>query len=108
MDKHLKFVTTRFRLAISDLAVHYYKYKTPNETDLIRPLCKNSRENEVHFVLKCPALMKIRETFIKPKYYRNPSMFKLSLLMSSPCVETTRSFSLFLYKAFKFREMFIS
>eukprot|EP00745_Piridium_sociabile_P006919 TRINITY_DN14433_c0_g1_i2.p1 TRINITY_DN14433_c0_g1~~TRINITY_DN14433_c0_g1_i2.p1 ORF type:complete len:494 (+),score=25.16 TRINITY_DN14433_c0_g1_i2:66-1484(+) len=105
MNRHLKFVTTRFRLGISELAVHRYRYKKSNDSDFICPLCKESQENEVHFVLCCPALKNIRETFIKPKYYRQPSLFKLSLLMSSASNEVVRNFSLFLYKAFKYRDV---
>ena len=33
MDKHLKFITTRFRLGISELAVHHYRYRNVTENN---------------------------------------------------------------------------
>jgi hypothetical protein len=101
-------VTTRFRLGISELAVHHYRYRVFNNVDLLCPLCKETEENEMHFVLCCPALIHIREKYIKAKYYRQPSLFKLKLLMSSASGEVVRSFSLFLFKAFKLRDIAIS
>ena len=38
IDKHLKFIMTVFRLGISDIAVHYYRYKRHTDKDLICPL----------------------------------------------------------------------
>ena len=108
MGRQLKFITTKFRFGISDLMVHYYRYRQFNDNDLLCPLCKLSEDNEIHFVLCCPVLEGIREQFIRPKYYRQPSLFKLSLLMSSTVTEVVRNFSLFLYKAFKLRELSLS
>lgn len=104
MGQHLKYITTRFRLGISDLMVHRFRYKTINSNNLICPLCKQTEENEIHFVLCCQGLTHIREIFIRPEYYRQPSLFKLSLLMSSSTAQDVRNFSLYLYKAFKFTE----
>ena len=105
MGRHLRFITTKFRLGISDIMVHHYRYKNPTENDLLCPLCKKSEENEVHFVLCCPALQDIRDQFIRPKYSRQPSLFKLTLLMSSPVTNVVSDLALFLYKAFKKREL---
>eukprot|EP00745_Piridium_sociabile_P009702 TRINITY_DN16777_c0_g1_i4.p1 TRINITY_DN16777_c0_g1~~TRINITY_DN16777_c0_g1_i4.p1 ORF type:complete len:274 (-),score=-0.83 TRINITY_DN16777_c0_g1_i4:279-1100(-) len=108
IDQHLKFITTRFRLGISELMVHHFRYRTSNNNVLLCPLCKESEDNEVHFLLYCPELSGIRERFIRPKYYRQPSLFKLSLLMSSSESDVVRNVSLFLYKAFKYRELAMS
>eukprot|EP00745_Piridium_sociabile_P029819 TRINITY_DN4926_c0_g2_i11.p1 TRINITY_DN4926_c0_g2~~TRINITY_DN4926_c0_g2_i11.p1 ORF type:complete len:208 (+),score=2.80 TRINITY_DN4926_c0_g2_i11:126-749(+) len=72
LDRHMKYVTTKFRLGISDLTVHRYRYQNVNDDNLICPMCKKSKEDEVHFVLCCESLNDIREHFIHPKYYRNP------------------------------------
>ena len=103
-DRHLKFITTRFRLGISELNVHRFRYKKANDLDLLCPLCKEVKEDELHFVLVCPALQGIRETFIQPKYYMHPCLFRLSLLLACTNVNTVRNLSLYLYKAFKYRE----
>ena len=33
IDRHLKFIMTRFRLGISDISVHYYRYKRHTDND---------------------------------------------------------------------------
>ena len=105
IDRHLKYIMTRFRLGVSDLNVHYYRYREFTDRVLICPLCKESKEDEIHFVLCCPVLKEIRQTFIPAKYYRHPCAFKLSLLLSSTKESEVRNLSLFLYKALKFRDI---
>ena len=94
---------TRFRLGISDLSVHRYRYKQHTEQDLLCPLCHDALETEVHFVLCCPALDSLREQLIPVKYYRYPSAFRLILLMSSTQENITKQFTIYLYKAFYIR-----
>jgi hypothetical protein len=54
INSHLKFIMTKFRFGISDLAVHYYRYRQHTRRHLICPVCKNGEENEIHFVFCCP------------------------------------------------------
>jgi hypothetical protein len=108
MDQHLKCVTTKFRLGVSSLAVHYYRYRDFTGENFICPLCKNDNEDEVHFVLRCPALHKIRVRYIPTKYYNQPCFFRLCLLMSSRKYSDVWNLSIFLHKAFKIRETAIS
>ena len=108
MEKHMKFITTRFRLGVSELAVHYYRYRKVDGSKLICPLCSKSKEDELHFVLCCTALDEIRKRFIPAKYFRYPSAFKLCLLMSSTRERDVRNLTLFLYKAFKYRSIVCS
>ena len=105
IDRHLKFITTRFRLGISDLNVHRLRYKNVKDSDLLCPMCHEAKEDEMHFVLLCPALQSIRETFIRPKYYRWPCLFRLNLLLSCTDTNVVRNLSLYLYKAFRHREI---
>jgi hypothetical protein len=108
IDKHLKFMMTRFRLGVSELNVHYYRYRKVTNINLLCPLCKETNEDELHFVLCCSALSDIRRKFIPSKYYQRPCAFKLSLLMSSTKENDLRNLSIFLYKAFKFRDTIMS
>ena len=39
-------------------------------------------ENEVHFVLCCPAFEDLRHEFIESKYFNNPCEFRLALLLA--------------------------
>ena len=104
INKHFRFIFTRFRFGISNIAVHKYRYRVHSMNNLVCPLCKSSIENEVHFVLSCPSLTELRTDLIAPKYYRYPSLFKLCLLMSSSNEATIKNLVIFLYKAFKLRE----
>ena len=64
MDRHLKRIMTKFRFCVSELSVHYYRYRNHVEKDLKCPLCEQAKEDEVHFVLCCPMLDDIRKQFI--------------------------------------------
>jgi hypothetical protein len=108
MDSHLKFIMTKFRFGVSDIAVHHFRYRQHTPRNLICPVCKNGEENEIHFVFCCPLYEELRKTFIAPKFYRNPSSFHLSLLLSSRNSETVRNLCVYLYKAFKKREIVLS
>ena len=105
MDRYLKRMVTMFRFGISDLFVHQYRYRNHNESDLTCPLCKSAIENEVHFVLCCPALSNLRKQLIPPKYYRQPSQFRLTLLIASTNELTVKDLAIYLYKSFKFRSI---
>ena len=108
MDRHFKIVTTRFRMGVSCLATHYFRYRECSDDDLICPLCKSDKEDEVHFVFCCPVLRELRDRFIPPKYCRQPCAFKLTLLLSSTRHNDVRNLSLYLDKAFKLREIMTS
>ena len=51
MDRHLKRILTKFRFGVSELPVHYYRYRSHVEKDLKCPLCGEAKEDEVYFVL---------------------------------------------------------
>ena len=108
IDRHLKFIMTRFRLGISEIAVHYYRYKRHTDNDLFRPLCGETQENELHFVLCCPMLSDLREQFIPAKFHKFPSLFRFSLLLASNNENIVRNLSVYLYKAFKLRSILSS
>ena len=60
IDRHLKFIMTRFRLGISDIAVHHCQYKRHTDKDLICPLCRVAHETELYSVLCYPVLRTLR------------------------------------------------
>ena len=108
IDRHIKFIMTRFRLSISEIAVHYYRYKRHTDNDLFRPLCGEAQENELHFVLCCPMLSDLREQLIPAKFHKFPSLFIFSLLLASNNENIVRNLSAYLYKAFKLRSILSS
>ena len=106
MDRHLKFIMTKFRFGISDISVHRLRYKDVSSLELICPLCNGAPETDVHFVFNCPALDEIRNKFIPLKYRNHPSLFRLVLLMSSTHEVIVKQFAIYLYKAFKLRSIY--
>ena len=108
MDRHLKFMIARFRLGLSEIAVHRFRYKTVSEEVLVCPLCKDACDTELHFVFECPAFDDLRNLFIPSKYRNRPSLFKMVLLMSSTQEAIVKHFAIYLYKAFKIRSIYRS
>ena len=108
LDQHLRYVMTRFRLGISDIAQHHYRYKNHSEMDLICPLCGNGKEDELHFLLICTAFSNLRTKYIPLKFFRNPNWFKLSLLLASEKETIIKNVSIFLYKASHLRSVMTS
>ena len=108
IDRHLKYIATKFRCGVSDIATHKFRYRVSTDADLFCPLCKEAVENEVHFVLCCPALNHIRYQLLPAKYYRNPCAFRLALLMSSTHADLVRKFCIYLYKAFAERQTLLN
>lgn len=108
LDKHLKFIMARFRLGISEIAQHYYRYRKHTVDELNCPLCRSGVEDELHFILCCPALSKLREQYIPRKYFKFPNQFRLSLLMASNKESIVKNLSIYIYKAFKLRSIMIS
>ena len=108
MDRYLLCATSRFRLGVSGLATHLYRYRQINDNDMLCPLCGLDKDDEFHFVLCCPLLDEIREIFIPAKYYQQPCLFKFCLMMSSTRENDVRGLSLFLNKAFRYRSVALS
>ena len=104
MSGFLKFVMTKFRFGVSDIATHSLRYKNAQSNCFLCPLCKNANEDEVHFVLVCPFFSNLRKSLIAEKYHRSPNSFRLTLLLASTHEKTVRNLCAFLYKAFKARE----
>ena len=84
------------------------RYKRHTDKDLIRPLCRVAQETELHFVLCCPVLRTLRAQFIPLKFYKFPSLFRLSPLLASTNENIVRNLSVYLYKAFKLHSISMS
>ena len=70
----------RFRMGISGIAVHHYRYRRPDTIDQICPLCKEVLEDDFHFVLCCPVLSDLRSQYIPLKFYRFPVLLSANLM----------------------------
>ena len=76
-------------------SLHYYRYRSHVEKNLKYPVCGESEEDEVHFVVCCLVLDDLRKQFIPPKFCKHPCIFRLSLLLASTNLETVRKLSIF-------------
>jgi hypothetical protein len=103
IDRHIKFVVTKFRFGISDLRVHMLRYRNCLSSSLVCPLCHACNDDEIHFLLCCPMLTDLRKQLIPLKFYREPNAFRFSLLMASTNINIVRNLCIYLYKAFQFR-----
>ena len=108
MNRHLRQIMSRFRFGISDLAIHHYRYSSAGDHCYTCPLCKEAEDNEIHFVLICPVISDIRRQYIPYKFYRQPCLFRYTLLMTATNMSIVRNLANFLYRAFKFRDVYLS
>ena len=92
---------------MSDIKVHRSRLKLYNVDELKCPLCLSAVENEVHFVLCCPAFEDLRYEFIESKYFNNPCEFRFALLLATQNERALKNLALFLYKAFSRRKLAI-
>ena len=79
-----KHILSKYRLSAHSLSIETGRYHHIDRNNRICSLCNmNILENEYHFVLVCPLYSTIRDKYIKPYYYKTPSTFKLTQLMST-------------------------
>ena len=86
------------------------RWAKPNAIPFENRLCSTCQklEDEYHFILECTRYNNLRTSFI-PNYYRaRPNMFKLIELFSSNSKKIQRNIALYVFKAFKVREQYIS
>ena len=74
----------RFRLGVSNILCHEYKYSN-NINILVHlcPLCKKDIEDEHHILLVCKVYENLRLTYLPEKFLKNRCTFNSSLLMSN-------------------------
>ena len=104
LNRRIRYTMIRFRFGVSDIKVHKSRFKVYNVDDLKCPLCLSAVDNEVHFVLCCPAFDDLRYEFIEPRYFNNPCEFRLVLLLATQNERVLKNHALFVYKAFSRRK----
>ena len=108
INKYVKNALVKFRFGISSIAVRSLRYKLHLYSDTICPLCRASVESEVHFTRCCSVLNDLRERFIPGKFCIQPSSFRLVLLLSTENKNIIKNVAIFLYLAFKRREIAVN
>jgi hypothetical protein len=69
--------------------------------------CKQSVENEYHFVIVCPLYSDLRNLYIPQKYFAAPNLHGFHLLISNTNVEVLRKLAMYLYYANKIRDSYV-
>ena len=104
LDDICKKYIARFRMSSHCLNIEHGRYRNELRENRLCTFCnQNDIEDEFHFILKCPFYSTLRQTYIKPYYYRNPSVFKLVQLLSVQNVKELRNLGKYLCCACKRR-----
>ena len=108
LNRYIRYALTRFRFGVSDIKMHRLRFKLYNVDELKCPLCLSAVDNDVHFVLCCPAFEDIRYEFIESKYFYNSCEFRWALLLATQNERAFKNLALFLYKTFSRRKTLLS
>ena len=70
--------------------------------------CRNSLEDEFHFVIDCKLYQDLRQECIKMYIWARPNIPKFIELLQSENKKTIKNLSLYIFKSFKKRNEFLS
>ena len=117
-ERYLDILPYKLRIGISQLrlAAHQLRIVTgrysQNRVDRalrLCTLCNGSHiEDEYHLVAICPAYNQLREKYIRPYYYKRPSVYKFTLLMRSTNTKIVKNLAKFVSEAFSFRNTLVN
>ena len=83
-EKKFKFALTQFRLSSHNLAIERGRFENIARTERVFVSCNsNLVENEYHFLLVCPLYRELRKQYLKPYFYRWPTLNEFDSLMSN-------------------------
>ena len=94
-----------FRIACHPLEIEKGRHYNIEKDLRTCRVCRDTVEDEYHFLLICPYYKDIREKYLPIKYILNPNLHKFNILMSNTNATIIRQLSLFLYYAFEKRTL---
>ena len=103
---HLRKCITKFHLSSHNLAIETGRYSTTDRSKRTRFSCVDEIEDEYHFILVCPLYHSLRKQYIKPYYWKIPSVYKLIKLLQINNIKQLRQFGKYLYSATNLRNIF--
>jgi len=92
----------RFRMGVSEIFSHKLRYSSASYN--VCPCCMEEEEDDIHVLLQCPVYADLRAKFFH-FCYEPPNMETFSLLMSSDDDGVIQGISLYLYHAFRRRDI---
>ena len=98
----------KFRISAHPLNVESGRYSNIPHSNRICPCCNSlDVEDEFHFILICSSNTELRRKFIKPYYWKHPSVFKLIQLLTVQNVTEIRNLGKFLLNACEARNIHV-
>lgn len=94
---------TRFRFGMSPLKSHFLEFNPEKQRDKMCPFCPDFEETEVHMLFVCSRYNDLRHRLIPRKFVRQPSLFKLVLLMNGTSDCVIKNLAYFVYKVLAIR-----
>ena len=97
-ENKFRIALTRFRLSSHDLAIETGRYTNIDRKFRICTHC-NMRviENEYHFLIVCPKYITIRQKYLKPYFFRWPTLNKFTNLMTNTSTNAINNLAKYIY-----------
>ncbi|XP_069141192.1 uncharacterized protein [Argopecten irradians] len=109
LNSKTKQILSKYRMQAHSLQIEAGRYNAVPRGDRLCTVCdKNDVEDEMHFVLLCPAYSELRKKFIKTYYHKHPSVYKLIMLFSSKNVKSLNLLGKYLIQATEKRKIIIN
>ena len=83
MFKPYRGALIKFRLCVSNLDCHRFKFNVDVLETKLCSICRSHKETELHFIFACPSLEQLRQELLPQKYLRRRNLHTLIILMSS-------------------------
>ena len=95
----------KYRTSAHNLNIETGRYYNIDRNQRYCNMCNaNALEDEYHFILECIKYNDLRQKYIKPYYWRNPSVYKLVQLMSVRNIKELNNLGKYLFLAEKCRK----
>ena len=105
---HLLRMICKFRISAHPLNVESGRYSNISRSNRICLCCSTlDLEDEFHFIIICSLYSELRCKFIKPYYWKHPSVFKLIQLLTVRNVKEIKNLGTFLFNACEARNLFV-
>ena len=105
MYKSLRDVLIKFRVGVSPLYCHKYKFVSQNIQPRPCPACREGTESELHFLLICKKYECLRQYFLPGRYLSTRDNNSMQRLLSSE--QDRFILAKYLYKAYEIRKSIV-
>jgi hypothetical protein len=104
LPRKLRICLSKLRISSHKLAIETGRHNNIDRAERYCIICNsNDIEDEYHFIIKCPFFDALRKEYIKPFYYRRPSVAKFIELMRTKNKTEIKNLARFVLRAFHLR-----